>query len=660
MTAEPQRDDQPEFLDDFVLEEDAVAGDDDLDALFASPVAPAPAAVPAATAEPAGPAAPVEDDILFQDHTAGLQPTEQFGEEVPFAEQGKSAWSGEGLELESAGGAPAPAGEPAGEFAELLASEDELALDSEKELEIVGGAAEAAAEPAAEVPTAAAAESDEVFVIDDGTLQEAVAGAAGAGAELAAGAEPVELEADAAPLEAADGVELVEASEGAEAVADALEPGAVAAELAVTDAGEPAEDPGWEPLPGTSMDELAEVQDVARTDGEESAAEAEPAALAAVGAATEQAEIYATNEADPVPAVVGGRRGRRRGLRLLGSLVASAAVLAAAAIVVLQPAWFGLRFEPEAVTSAQVQRPRIEVALPIPPAPVAAPGEPVVEPKPPEPQAEPKPPAPGSEQPDVPAPAPDKVPQVVTTEPAGGTGPGPTVPGPVVPPQDPPAAATAPVVVPPAAAPDPGWPVAHPGAQQPPAGASAAGSPPLQRFGESLLVGAGDPEPARPVEGMLPGSRAFAQLRNGNYFIGSVKHADRERITLRVGTGEVTLQVASLAKLTELGSADYEELQKVSSGFVRLTNNNRLVGSILSSIADDHIVLEFRSNRVMLPKSAVGEVVPGESEATVRLGTTREEEDWLRQLVERQLGTGAAPIEARPGATPPAGQRGAK
>mgnify|MGYP000075343360 CR=1 FL=1 len=38
-----------------------------------------------------------------------------------------------------------------------------------------------------------------------------------------------------------------------------------------------------------------------------------------------------------------------------------------------------------------------------------------------------------------------------------------------------------------------------------------------------------------------------------------------------------------------------------------------------SGIADDHVVLEFRSNRVMLPKSAIGEVVEGDNDAAVRL-----------------------------------------
>ena len=98
--------------------------------------------------------------------------------------------------------------------------------------------------------------------------------------------------------------------------------------------------------------------------------------------------------------------------------------------------------------------------------------------------------------------------------------------------------------------------------------------------------------------------------------------------------------------MTRLGSTDYDELQKATKGFVRLTNNNRLVGGILSRIADDHIVLEFRSNRVMLPKSAIGEIVQGkEEDGKIRLGTTTEEHSWVRSLAERELGTGqGAPV----------------
>jgi hypothetical protein len=109
--------------------------------------------------------------------------------------------------------------------------------------------------------------------------------------------------------------------------------------------------------------------------------------------------------------------------------------------------------------------------------------------------------------------------------------------------------------------------------------------------------------------------------------------------------------VEAIARLTELGSVDYEELQRVTSGFVRLRNNNRLVGGILSNIADDHVVLEFRKNRVILPRSLVGEVVQGESESAIRIDTTSEEDDWLRRLAEREVGAGAngaapAPVPA--------------
>jgi Tfp pilus assembly protein PilZ len=76
---------------------------------------------------------------------------------------------------------------------------------------------------------------------------------------------------------------------------------------------------------------------------------------------------------------------------------------------------------------------------------------------------------------------------------------------------------------------------------------------------------------------------------------------------------------------------------------VRLTNSNKLVGGILSQIADDHVVLEFRSNRVILPRSAVGEVVAGAQADGVRLGVTREEDNWVRELVEREVGKAVEP-----------------
>lgn len=55
----------------------------------------------------------------------------------------------------------------------------------------------------------------------------------------------------------------------------------------------------------------------------------------------------------------------------------------------------------------------------------------------------------------------------------------------------------------------------------------------------------------------------------------------------------------------------------------------------------------------MLPKALVGKVVQGEGDAAIRLDTTREEDDWLRQLIERQLGSGT-------GAEPPTPPQGSQ
>ncbi|MFK7742575.1 MAG: hypothetical protein AB8H80_19850 [Planctomycetota bacterium] len=188
-----------------------------------------------------------------------------------------------------------------------------------------------------------------------------------------------------------------------------------------------------------------------------------------------------------------------------------------------------------------------------------------------------------------------------------------------------------------------GWPLAAVTKSEIDPAPAAQEPKPLARFGDGLLVGeqgAIDGQ-VQAMDGVAAGSRAFAQLHNGNYFIGQVKSVAGRTITLRVKEGEVTLHSDDIAQLTQLGSSDYDELQRVTKGFVRLTNNNRLVGGILSKIADDHVVLEFRRNRVMLPKSLVGEIVSGEQDNNkVRLGTTVEEDDWVRDLAERELGTG--------------------
>ncbi len=621
MSGESQRDDDPDFLDDDFIIEDLAAKNEELDSLFEQPEGGAAAKAPAETDA---------EDLLFTDHSR--DPV--FEGRQQFAEGQDTDWDGEKLDLESME-TPAPAEGAAGqdpalaaaeqsftkELDSLLKGEDEFGPDSEGELEVIG------AEPGASNDGIAEFEQSGPFVLDDGD-----------GAWQDDSAKPVEANAQDADAET---VEL-----------------GMAREAATDDEGEV--EPGWEPLPTASVDHLAEVGDVERTDEEAEAAvesyEGSDAQQfnapgsgfqpALVGAEVEGHDIYA--EEEPVAEVVGTTELRRRNTRLFVSIAATLAILLGGAVTVWKPEWLGLGRTQERMSVVELTRPNVAVNVPVPevvPQPLdeePSPDKPSVVVAP---STEPKPADPGTVTPPTdistePKPAdPVAVTPTTTTDPAPAT---PTETGPT------------PVVQTPPPQGQNGWPVREvPVAQAP----TTPTKPALIRVNEELMIGEPDDSvrtKAPTGATVMPGVRAFAQLANGNYFIGSVKAVDAERLTLKVDTGEVTLQVAALAKLTELGSADYAELQRVTSGFVRLTNNNRLVGGILSGIADDHVVLEFRSNRVMLPRSAVGQVVSGESDAAVRLDTTREEDDWLRHLVERQVGNGAPPVPAPSPPAPPA------
>ena len=417
-------------------------------------------------------------------------------------------------------------------------------------------------------------------------------------------------------------------------------------------------------------------------------------------------DIYAEDEAGRRGVVLGGPGQRRSTTSLLLSVAASLLVLFGAAMVVVRPELFGLSVEPQRVAKVDVARPKVEVAVVEPPQ-VALQDEVISRPvtttdnnpidgnptggNPNQPEGgqpqtgqpegtqpetgQPQSGQPEGGQPDVAQPETGQPvttdppantqPNTVPTQPAdGGTKPievGTTQPVEVLASagsdatQTPVAGGNAPNVVPTVDA-HPGganaWPVEETTDVQDP----SSKKPGLARFGDGLMVGgvATGVAPIKAMDGVMPGSRAFAQLHNGNYFIGKVKHVADETITLRVETGEVTLATAEIATLTRLGTTDYDELQKATKGFVRLTNNNRLIGGILSRIADDHIVLEFRSNRVMLPRSAIGEIVSGQSsDDKVRLGTTTEEDSWIRSLAKRQLGTGqGAPVKPDGSTTP--------
>lgn len=464
---------------------------------------------------------------------------------------------------------------------------------------------------------------------------------------------------------------------------------------------------GWEPLPTTSMDELSEVDEVQRTDDEEEydvsgyeedeqesldeqGDESYTEEYAGVASETDLDDvdghdIYAEEGTNKRGVVLGGPGSRRSTASLLLSVAASLVVLFGAATVVLRPELFGLSVEPERVANVDVARPKVEVAVVEPPK-VALQNEIVTEPltadtsKPAagDPVAgngeatgdqggpkigDPDTGSPTAGQPNVgqpEQPATTDTPQLETVPavpPNPGSKPtevGTTQPAEVIAssgkdvPPEPTGGSKTPAVV---QAPNGtgsdanSWPVAQV-TKDPVTTAKKAA---LTRFGDGLMVGdvTKGRAKAKAMDGVMPGSRAFAQLHNGNYFIGQVKQIADETITLRVDTGEVTLATAEIARLTRLGTTDYDELQKATKGFIRLTNNNRLVGGILSSIADDHIVLEFRSNRVMLPRSAIGEIVSGKSsDSKIRLGTTSEEDSWIRTLSERELGTGqGAPVK---------------
>ncbi|MCB9885063.1 MAG: hypothetical protein H6838_06195 [Planctomycetes bacterium] len=680
MSGEHPRDDEPDFLDDdFVLEDDAAFGDlpeekapakrpdGDLDELFegAAPVQSEGSegaddlddelfAVdePAASADDDGASAeedpfaideadagsipfgtgPEEEAILFTDHTEGLDPTQSFTSGGEFAEGGPSRWDGEGLELEDEENLPAPGAglspheveEATADFEQELSSmmieeEDDLVVDSEQDLELVDGPvpAQRAAQP--ELGSFDDEDLPTLEPIDE--FEEFETAAAGADAH---GLDP-------------EGMSLVE--------------------------DEPI-DPEWAPLDEAAL--AQEAEEVENPYAAEYYAEDENPEEA------EGHDLYVEDEPE-VAEVVGGQRRGGRMLSMFASLAASLAILASGAVVVMRPEWFGLSVAPERVPSAQVTRPEIKVVAPTPtlppmPAPVTAPTDPVEVPVT---GTETAPVEPGPVTPI------DNGPDPVTPAPTDPVTPA-DVPAPVEPtPQDNTTVATGPEPLPvvPVASPDPVTPVEKAFEDNWPVPVVAKGQDPkavqsqLVRINDHVLLGdtiAMAPRPSQAVDGMVPGSRAFAQLINGNYFIGSVKTMNADTLTLKVDEGEVSIPVVTIARLTPLGSRDFEELQKMTTGSVRLTNNNRLVGSILSGIADDHVVLEFRSNRVMLPKSVIGDILEGQEQSDIRLDTTSEEEDWLRHLIERELGTGlGAPVTPKPpaapqGAQPPAAPQGAQ
>ncbi|MCK5944569.1 MAG: hypothetical protein KAI24_21455, partial [Planctomycetes bacterium] len=179
MSGDSHNKDDADFLDeeDFVVE-DIAGKNDDLEDLFDEPAEPA-VDDPSKKADEEKD----EDDLLFTDHTEGLEASEEF-QKPTFAEDKDSEWDGELLDLESVGVDPVgvpeasiedeeAAADPqleevketfAAELDSMLSDEEDFALDSEIDLEVVGDGAEGAEDG----DGISEFEQSGPFVLDDG------------------------------------------------------------------------------------------------------------------------------------------------------------------------------------------------------------------------------------------------------------------------------------------------------------------------------------------------------------------------------------------------------------------------------------------------------------------------------------------------------------
>jgi hypothetical protein len=145
--------------------------------------------------------------------------------------------------------------------------------------------------------------------------------------------------------------------------------------------------------------------------------------------------------------------------------------------------------------------------------------------------------------------------------------------------------------------------------------------------------------------GVEAGSQAFVQLKNGNYFIGLIKKINAPyNITLGVPKGEVVLKLDELRMLASLGSDEYMDLQQSAGGYVRLLNNELLRGKILKYGRDDAVILEMKSNQVLIPRSAIDEI-GGSTNSGVQLQDSGDME-WVRRLVEEEMVRDTGPVRA--------------
>ena len=582
MTGDQSRSEDFDQDDDFY-----VVGDEDQDnpssGSTAEPQAPAAKPKKAAFSQ----TGPEEEDMLFTPTQAQIG----TGHESGFLEKSRKAWPGSELSEDAIGIPVGSAPQTAG----LGDDDDEPGFDGEDErFEVVeaGNSSprlvavepdSALGVPDEEAPTEE--EESEAPQTDDATIVSSIEDAAAAVTET--GEETDEQEIGAEPTV------FLEEGESAESLEQ--------------DADSPAETGDWAPIEAPT-DPLS--AGVAAAVAQETGAEVgdDPTSVEAqepaFGAAGEEALVGA-GAGPSLVAGAGRDRPRRRGSMLL--LAATLLLAGGGAFLAYQDGWFKNQEPQPTVVRAEVPRPKNYEAPTPPPKPT---------------------PMPVASQPTRVDPEPEPASQPTPIEPVVVVTPD-TIPIRELPPVD---SKPTPIVVEVTPEPQKDPPMPDPGRE--------AG---LLQVGDGLTMHeVGKDATTQPVKaalnGLVPGSQAFAQLQNGNFFVGNVKAIDAEYVTLKLEKGEVTLSVGDLKTIVPLASSEYQELKKVDQGFVRLNNRNRLLGSILKT-KGENIVLENKANRIVIPKSEIEEL------GTVVRNNVRladEDDAWAEKVVEKQLQDRAA------------------
>lgn len=587
MTADSNLDPTENSEDDFILEDAPVQ---ELEDLFQLPPQVGPVDLKAKQPQPA--------DILFAD--APIDETGAPLQDRPeFSEQGKSQWPGNTM-------TPSEMGLPVrAEQEDPLHADD--GIDTEQELEVIGDdVTQETFGSGAEATEVAPAEPTES---DLGAPEDSLFGKVRTEYPVEAGWEPV---AHVPGRVASDASDSTEVSDSETELVE--EPALVEAEAEA------------EQLPEETFSDEAAATDAAEETTETPAEEAESATFA-----EDDAEVETSAELEPAASVPPGRViggvQRRSRFTWIPMSAAAALLLGGGVVMMLRPDWLGLHFQMQLVDRVQVARPNVDLRTPTPP-PVAV-----------KPTSNP---TKGTETPtSVPA---TTQPSVVAAPGANGEQPQAGSTG---------SQATEPKTTEPKAVEsNPSSSDTQPAGTTTPvqpaptdstslvAGAGAGlDKSKMLPVGETMFIGDFDTRELAPDQawsGVGLGSKAFAQLRNGNYFVGSVKAVAASALVLRIGNGEITIPRADVEKITALDSEEYQVLQKTTNGVLRLNNRNRLVGTILKSVADDNYVLQMRSGRIAVPKHDV-ETIVEENADQLHFGTTQDEDSWLKQVAERQL-----------------------